>query len=517
MKKRAIIIGAGPAGLTAAYCLLKQAPGIQPVILEETNEIGGISRTVSHDGNRMDLGGHRFFSKSREVMEFWKEHMPVQGFPALDDKLLHSSKKYVPGGPDPETEDRVLLLRNRFSRILYLRKFFDYPISLKPRTFLNMGIRRTVCAAFGCLCSMCFKRKEISLKDFMINRFGAPLYHMFFEKYTEKVWGRNPDAISASWGVQRIRGVSIRELVCNVLRKKFTGSGKVETSLIDEFLYPKKGPGQFWESLAEEIEALGGEIHRNMKVAAMKLKDGKLVSVTAVSEGKEVTFQADYVLSSMPVKDLVEGMNDVPEKPMAIAKGLPYRDYMTLGVLVPRLNLKNKTRFRTVGNIVPDCWVYVQDRRVKMGRFQIYNNWSPYMVKDLDHTVWIGLEYFVNEGDEFWNMSEEEFAAFGVKEMVKLGLIDKVEDAIDTHMERVKKAYPAYFDTYDEMDQLIDYLNTIPNLYCVGRNGQHRYNNIDHSMVTSFEAVKNILSGRTDKSNIWNVNTEKEYHEEKKA
>lgn len=243
MKKRAIIIGAGPAGLTAAYCLLKQAPGIQPVILEETNEIGGISRTVSHDGNRMDLGGHRFFSKSREVMEFWKEHMPVQGFPALDDKLLHSSKKYVPGGPDPETEDRVLLLRNRFSRILYLRKFFDYPISLKPRTFLNMGIRRTVCAAFGCLCSMCFKRKEISLKDFMINRFGAPLYHMFFEKYTEKVWGRNPDAISASWGVQRIRGVSIRELVCNVLRKKFTGSGKVETSLIDEFLYPKRVPG----------------------------------------------------------------------------------------------------------------------------------------------------------------------------------------------------------------------------------------------------------------------------------
>ena len=179
MKKRAIIIGAGPAGLTAAYCLLKQAPGIQPVILEETNEIGGISRTVSHDGNRMDLGGHRFFSKSREVMEFWKEHMPVQGFPALDDKLLHSSKKYVLGGPDPETEDRVLLLRNRFSRILYLRKFFDYPISLKPRTFLNMGIRRTVCAAFGCLCSMCFKRKEISLKDFMINRFGAHINRMF--------------------------------------------------------------------------------------------------------------------------------------------------------------------------------------------------------------------------------------------------------------------------------------------------------------------------------------------------
>ena len=225
----------------------------------------------------------------------------------------------------------------------------------------------------------------------------------------------------------------------------------------------------------------------------------------------------DVIISSMPVKDLVGGMNDVPETPARIAKGLPYRDYMTLGVLVPKIKLKNKTKMKTVGNIVPDCWVYVQDRRVKMGRFQIYNNWSPYMVKDLEHTVWIGLEYFVNEGDEFWNMTEEAFSKFGVDEMVKLGLIDSADEVLDSHMERVKKAYPAYFDTYDEMDTLIEYLNTIPNLYCVGRNGQHRYNNIDHSMVTSFEAVKNILSGEADKSNVWNVNTEKEYHEESKA
>ena len=189
---------------------------------------------------------------------------------------------------------------------------------------------------------------------------------------------------------------------------------------------------------------------------------------------------------------------------------------MTLGVLVPKLNLKNKTKIKTVGDIVPDNWVYVHDRTVKLGRFQIYNNWSPYMVEDLEHTVWVGLEYFVYENDEYWNMTEDEFAKFGIGEMVKMGLIDKAEDVIDYHMEKVKKAYPAYFDTYKDMDQLIAWLNTIDNLYCVGRNGQHRYNNIDHSMVTSFEAVKNILSGAKDKSNIWSVNTEKEYHEEKK-
>ena len=217
----------------------------------------------------------------------------------------------------------------------------------------------------------------------------------------------------------------------------------------------------------------------------------------------------------MPIKDLVGGMNDVPAKEAAIAAGLPYRDYRTLGVLVPRLNLKNKTRIKTIGNIVPDNWVYVHDRTVKLGRFQIYNNWSPYMVVDLDHTVWIGLEYFCTEGDSLWNMTDEEFSRFAVDEIVKMGLIDSPEDVLDTHSESVKKAYPAYFDTYSEIDTLVAWLNTIDNLYCVGRNGQHRYNNIDHSMCTSFETVHNIVNGIQDRSNIWNVNTEKEYHEAK--
>lgn len=209
-------------------------------------------------------------------------------------------------------------------------------------------------------------------------------------------------------------------------------------------------------------------------------------------------------------------MNDVPNEAARIAEGLPYRDYMTLGVLVSNLKIKNKTSIKTISDIVPDCWVYVQDRRVKLGRFQIYNNWSPYMVQDMENTVWIGLEYFVNEGDDFWNMSEEEFSKVGISEMVQIGLIDSPKEVLDTHMEKVKKAYPAYFDTYSEMDKLVEYLSSIENLYCVGRNGQHRYNNIDHSMCTSFEAVKNILTGNKDKSNVWSVNTEKEYHEENK-
>lgn len=258
------------------------------------------------------------------------------------------------------------------------------------------------------------------------------------------------------------------------------------------------------------------QLSKNAKVVnVIKNQDNNLSGIIYEKDGERITVNGDYVISSMPIKDLVEGMNDVPEKYIDIAAGLPYRDYMTVGVLISHLNLKNETKIKTIGNIVPDNWVYVHDRNVKMGRFQIYNNWSPYMVKDIEHTVWIGLEYFCYEGDGMWSMTNDDFAQMAINEMVAMGLIDTESDVLDFHVERVKKAYPAYFDTYDHMDELRDYLNTIPNLFCVGRNGQHRYNNIDHSMCTSFETVKNILSGSKSKDNIWNVNTEKEYHEEK--
>lgn len=513
--KKALIIGAGPAGLTAAYELLTKSKDIEVVVFEESDCFGGISKTVNYKGNRMDMGGHRFFSKIPEVNAWWDHMLPMQGHPTYDDIILHRPMPVSEGGPDPEKEDRVMLTRHRVSRILFDTKFYDYPISLKPETFKNFGLLTTLKVGFSYLGSMFHKLPEDNLENFYINCFGRKLYSMFFEYYTENLWGRHPSEIDASWGAQRTKGLSIMGILKDFFGKLFkVKNRKVNTSLIEEFKYPKLGPGQLWDVTAAEVEKLGGTIIKNAKVTKLhKNADNVLTSLTYEKDGQEFTMEGDYFISSMPVKDLVGGMNDVPAEPARIAKGLPYRDYMTLGVLVPKINLVNKTNIKTINNIVPDCWVYVQDRNVKLGRFQIYNNWSPYMIKDLEHTVWIGLEYFVNEGDEYWNMTEEEFAKIGVSEMIKLGLIDSPDVVLDVHMEKVKKAYPAYFDTYDEIDRLIDYLSSIENLYCVGRNGQHRYNNIDHSMVTSFEAVKNILTGSKDKKNIWSVNTEQEYHE----
>lgn len=515
--KKTLIIGAGPAGLTAAYELLTKAESAEVIVFEESDCFGGISKTVEYKGNRMDMGGHRFFSKDARVNDWWEKMLPMQGAPSKDDVMLERMVPLQSGGPDPGKDDRVMLTRHRVSRILFDSKFYDYPVSLKPETFKNMGFFNTMKVGFSYLASLVHKLPEDNLENFYINRFGRKLYSMFFEYYTENLWGRHPREIDAAWGAQRVKGLSIIAVLKDVFGKIFSKKNrKVETSLIEEFKYPKLGPGQLWDVTAAEIERLGGTIIKNARVVKIHKDDkNRITGVTYEKDGKEVTENGDYVISSMPMKDLIEGMNDVPPEPARVAAGLPYRDYMTLGVLVDRLNLRNKTNLRTVGDIVPDCWVYVQDRHVRLGRFQIYNNWSPYMVADLENTVWIGLEYFVNEGDEYWNMTEEQFAELGISEMVQLGLIDDASAVRDTHMERVKKAYPAYFDTYDEIDVLIDYINTIDNLFCVGRNGQHRYNNIDHSMVTSFEAVNNILSGRTDKSNIWSVNTEKEYHEEK--
>ena len=262
---------------------------------------------------------------------------------------------------------------------------------------------------------------------------------------------------------------------------------------------------------------MGGYIKKGCKVTNVTLENHEAKSVTYVENGVEETMPADIVISSMPVKELIEGMNDVPQNILEIASGLPYRDFVTVGLLVPKLNLKNETNLKTLNNIVPDCWIYVQDTDVKLGRIQIFNNWSPYMVKDPEHTVWIGLEYFCKEGDKYWNMPEAEWVSFATKELIRMGILSSADDVMDSHSEKVKKAYPAYFDTYAHIDQVISWLNQIENLYCVGRNGQHRYNNMDHSMVTSFEAVQSILDGTHAKDNIWNVNTEQEYHETKEA
>ena len=508
-KKSVIIIGAGPAGLTAAYELLTKTD-MKVTVLEESDTIGGISRTVVHNGNRMDIGGHRFFSKSDRVNDFWKNLMPTQGKPSFDDKLLGREKPLEEGGPDPETEDRVMLVRTRVSRIYFLKKFFAYPISISWETIKNMGFFRTLKAGFGYIWSAIFKKKETNLRNFYINRFGKPLYEMFFEDYTEKVWGVNPKYISAEWGAQRVKGLSLFKALWSIITKPFRKNSKnVETSLIEQYVYPKKGPGQLWETLADEVKKLGGEIIMNCGVTGISTSNGEVTSVTA--GGKE--FKGDYYISSMPVKDLVDGMKNVPEDVAKTAHELPYRDFITVGLLCDKLKIQNKTKMKTLGNIVPDCWIYIQERDVKLGRLQIFNNWSPYMVSDPEHKVWVGLEYFCTEGDDMWNMSDDKFIEFAKDELEHIGVIDK-KDVSDAVRVKIKKAYPSYFGSYENFDAVKEYLDTFANLYCVGRNGQHRYNNMDHSMLSAMVAADAIITGK-GKEDVWNVNTEKEYHESK--
>lgn len=516
--KIAVIIGAGPAGLSAAYNLLKNTDDIKPIVLEELDCVGGISRTVHHNGNGIDLGGHRLFSKNQQILDFWEEILPLQGKPPVDDKILHREITVSPTGPDPDETDRVMLKRRRVSRIFYLRKFFDYPISLKASTILNMGIGRTFTAGMSYLKSCVHKVPETTLEDFMINRFGKVLYKMFFEKYTQKVWGLHPSEISKEWGEQRIKGLSLSKAVLNAILSplKLISNKEKETSLIEEFYYPKYGCGQVWEFMANEIIKMGGEIHFNTKVTTFETDGSSITAVNTVrNDGRSEKFRGNFFISSMPVKDLVEGLGtSVPAEALEIARNLPYRDYILAGFYCNKINLKNNTKIPTINNICPDCWIYIQEDDITAGRLQIMNNWSPYLVKDFQNKVFISLEYFCNEGDKLWEKTEKDMIEFGLSELEKLNIV-KREDVIDTVRVRVKKAYPAYFGSYKDFDIVKNYLNSIENLYCIGRNGQHKYNNMDHSMLSGIEAV-NVIKGGLSKDVLWKVNTEKEYHEVKK-
>ena len=520
--KQAVIIGAGPAGLTAAYELSKHTD-VHPVVFEMDDSVGGISKTVNYKGNRMDIGGHRFFSKSSVVMDWWNEVMPLQASPSFDDILLQKDKHFADQGPDPEKSDRVMLVRERVSRIFFLRKFFDYPISLKFQTFVNMGLWNTIRAGFGYLHATVFKKKEDSVENFYINRFGKPLYSMFFEDYTEKVWGIHPSKLGADWGSQRVKGLSVTAVLKDVIIKKFLGGAKnlsqkeVETSLIEQFIYPKFGPGQLWETVSQEVMNRSGEVVRNAEVKALNVEGNRVVSVEVCSNGATTTVPADYVLSSMPLKDLVAAMRgiDIPEEVAQVANNLPYRDFITVGLLVKKLRIENTTKIVTYANRTPDTWIYIQERDVKVGRMQIFNNWSPYMVADYKNTMFVGLEYFCTEGDELWNMTKEDFISMAIDEMVKIDILDR-EDVLDATHVKVKKAYPSYYGSYYDLDKVKSFLNRIENLYCIGRNGQHRYNNMDHSMLTAMTAVDNIKNNITNKDNIWAINTEEDYHETKK-
>ena len=514
-KRNAIIIGAGPAGLTAAYYLAKDTD-IRPIVLEKENFIGGLARTLNFEGNRIDIGGHRFFTKSTEVLSLWQKLLPAQSAPALDDKILNRESVLTEGGANPEEVDEVFLNRNRVSRIFYRGKFFSYPISLNFDTIKNLGVGEMFSIGTSFLKAKFSQREENTLEDFMINRFGQKLYETFFRDYTTKVWGRTPQEIGAAWGAQRIKGLSLGKTLTDFLKKSFGfKEGAGETSLIERFYYPKFGPGQLWEKLADEIKNLGGEVLLNSNVKSFHVdKNNVIKSVKVENAAGLLTFPADYFLSSMPLAELAEALDDgLNYRQLQIARGLPYRDFITVGLLVNKLRLKNLTKIKTLGDVVPDCWIYIQEPSVKLGRLQIFNNWSPYMVADPQNTVWLGLEYFCNEDDELWRMSSTDFVKFAANELISIGIIDAADIRSGVQI-KVPKAYPAYFDTYENISELQAALDAVKNLYCIGRNGQHRYNNMDHSMLTAIAAVC-AIAGKFDKADVWKINAEKIYHEGK--
>lgn len=546
-EKIAIIAGAGPAGLTAAYELLKRTD-IRPLVLEMSDALGGIAQTYNYKGNRIDIGGHRFFSKSERVMEWWFNLLPLQGAPAADTAEQGHEIDYAveavlellcpecapPGSrlegnrlrrpaPDPEREDDVMLQRPRISRIFYQRHFFPYPLSITLGVARRLGYANTFNIGLSYLRAQLFPRKDETYLDaFFINRFGRRLYETFFRDYTEKVWGVPCGQIRADWGAQRIKGLSLQRAVAQAVQDLLTSSTQKaqqerETSLITRFYYPKFGPGQMWETAARQVQACGGEVRLRHRVVGVRLEGDRVAAATVenTETGAREEIPCDYFFSTMPIRHLIQMVQPAaPPAVQEVSEGLRYRDFMTVGLLARKLHVKEQGK--PPSPTLPDNWIYIQDGSVRVGRVQVFNNWSPYLVADYQNTTWIGLEYFVNEGDDLWVRPDAELIRFGTAEMEQVGLL-RAEDVLDGCVLRMPKAYPAYLGTYDRLDVVRNWTNAIPNLFLIGRNGMHRYNNQDHSMLTAMLAVDNIVEGRTDKTNLWEVNLEMVYHETKKG
>jgi protoporphyrinogen oxidase len=521
--KSAVIIGAGPAGLTAAHELLTRT-GIKPIVLEAADQVGGLASTFVFKGNRLDIGGHRFFAKSDRVMDWWLARMPLDTTDGPVEITYHRQQRVVtPSGSAPSgassRQGAVMLVRERRSRVYYRRQFFSYPITLSVETLRKLGPVRTAGIGISYLWSRMFPiMPERNLEEFFINRFGERLYRTFFKAYTEKVWGVPCREIGAEWGAQRIKGLSpsiaLWHAIAGSFAKRDVGDIRqkgTQTSLIERFLYPRLGPGQMWELVADEVTAHGGEVRLGWRVDGLQTSNGRVTAVEAshAASGDRRVFSGDYVFSTMPVRDLMRGLGEaVPAALRVVSDGLVYRDFITVGLLVRKMRVTEDGE-----RAVRDNWIYIQEPDVKIGRLQIFNNWSPDMVADPD-TVWLGLEYFCDEGDALWSMSDDALRQLGGEELDRIGLIDRA-DVIDGTVIRVAKTYPAYAGTYDRFGEIRAVLDAIPNLFPIGRNGMHRYNNQDHSMLTAMTAVDNILEGRTNKDNLWDINTEQDYHEDR--
>jgi protoporphyrinogen oxidase len=520
MEKIAVIAGAGPAGLTAALELLQRS-GVRPIVFEVDTQVGGISKTINYRGNRMDLGGHRFFSKSDWVMNWWQSVLPVASEDGEAVRLAYQGKErdFAPA-PAAETHmGNVMLVRSRLSRIFYRRRFFDYPLKLNGATLGNLGPAYTAAVGASYLRARLAPRSpEVTLEDFLVNRFGDKLYRTFFKDYTEKVWGVPCSEISAEWGAQRIKGLSVSKALWHAVSKPFKSGGDTaqkgtETSLIERFLYPRLGPGQMWETAAQRVVAAGGTICLNHRIIGIHRtgSDIDAVDVRDSISGEVRRVACDYLVSTMPIKELTELLRPENPKVAQIAGALPYRDFMTAGLLVKRMRAQ-ASGMGPGNGMPPDNWVYVQEPDVKLGRLQIFNNWSPALVADPTR-IWLGLEYFCAQGDELWSMRDGAFVEFASRELEKIGLIDRA-DVLDGTVVRVPKAYPAYFGSYSGIGHVRAYLDHFRNLFPVGRNGMHRYNNQDHSMLAAKAAVDCIVAGTADKTSLWSVNVEDEYHEE---
>jgi protoporphyrinogen oxidase len=526
VKPVAVIAGAGPAGLTTALELLRRSD-IMPLVFEADAQVGGISKTVNYRGNRMDLGGHRFFSKSDWVMRWWQEILPVatdqvDADGALRISYQQRSHDFEPALQSPTSADAVMLVRQRLSRIFYRRRFFDYPLKLNAATLKAMGLIETLQIGFSYTKAQVLRRApENSLEDFFINRFGNRLYRTFFKDYTEKVWGVPCGEISAEWGAQRIKGLSVTKALAHAVASRFRPQGdtaqkQTETSLIERFLYPKFGPGQMWEEVARRVAAGGGKVHLRHRVVALERDERSVRAVVVRDEtsGSVRRIECDHFVSTMPVRDLAAMLE--PDEPRLgqIAQGLPYRDFMTAGLLVRKMQFQAGARKQRAAynGMPPDNWIYIQEPDVLIGRLQVFNNWSPALVAD-PATIWLGLEYFCREGDWLWCLGDAQFIDFAAGELEKIGMIDR-RDVLDGTVVRVPKAYPAYFGEYRQFHEVRAWLDRFENLYPIGRNGMHRYNNQDHSMLAANGAVEAMQSGGHGKSAIWDINAEDDYHEE---
>ena len=464
--RKTVIIGCGPAGLAAGYELAKRGENV--ICIEQDDTVGGISRTLEYNGYRFDIGGHRFFTKLARVNELWHE--------VLKDDFLR---------------------RPRLSRIYYNNKFFNYP--LKPtNALMGLGIFNS----FAILASY-FATKvnpyptEDTFEQWVSNRFGKKLYNTFFKTYTEKVWGIPCSQIQAEWAAQRIKGLSLSSAIKNAF---FGGGGKKIKTLIDEFDYPKFGPGQMYETMAEKIAEMGGTVLMNTRVVKLNSQASRINSiVTRDAEGNETTIEASHYLSSTPVTDLVRFISDdVPADVINAAESLNYRSLLTVNLM-----LDQRETF-------PDTWIYIHSPDVKVGRIQCFKNWSPHMVPS-DDVSSIGLEYFCTEDDQLWAASDDDLIGQAKDEIAKLKLADPAA-VTDAFVYRCAKTYPVYsMDYQGHLEKLKNYLQTVENMQCIGRNGMFKYNNMDHSIMSGLLAADNILGADND---LWDINTDEEYHEE---